>query len=125
MAERILVVDDYPAVAAVAATMATMEGYEVRVAHTGAEALAAAREFQPALIILDLMLGGPLTGEQVLARIREGSDVPVLVLSALVGDGPSFNGIANVETMAKPFKVRALSTRIAAMVRPGVTTARR
>jgi two-component system, OmpR family, response regulator len=98
-----------------------MEGYEVRVAHTGADALAQIADFDAELIILDLMLGGPLGGEDVLEHIRaSGSDVPVLVVSALVGaGGVSFDGRANVQTMAKPFKVCELSRRMASMLRTG------
>jgi DNA-binding response OmpR family regulator len=123
MGTRILVVDDYPAVAAMTASMAVMEGYQVLVAHTGREALDKVGTFDPHLVILDLMLGGPPGGEDVLAHMRDaGSRVPVLVLSALVGAGwRPLDRHANVETMAKPFKVRELSARIAAMVRAGAS----
>lgn len=118
MPGRILIVDDYAAVAAVAATMVTMEGYEACVASSGREALEALEAFEPDLVILDLMLGDSVRGEDVLDRLRaRGSKVPVLVLSALVvPGGVSFDGQPNVETMAKPFKVRDLSARVAAML---------
>lgn len=119
VSRRILVVDDYPSIATVTAMMATMEGYDVRVAHSGREALVIVEDFDPELIVLDLMLGGGLSGEEVLAAVRRREPpISVLVLSALVKNGraPAVEPGDGVDLMAKPFKVRELSTRIAGLL---------
>src|SRR2546430_14171047 len=67
--ERILVVDDEPDIIALVAYHLARSGYRVSTASTGTEALQAARDEQPALIVLDLMLP-ELSGFQVLERVR-------------------------------------------------------
>jgi two-component system phosphate regulon response regulator PhoB len=84
--KKVLIIEDYYALADIESLLCTMEGYEVKVAKSGDEGLAAFVEFQPDLVLLDLMLPGDLSGTQVLERIRSdhGSDPKVLVVSALV-----------------------------------------
>ena len=55
---RVLVVDDETALAKVVANYLTREGFTVRLAHDGPSAVRSVREFEPALIVLDLMLPG-------------------------------------------------------------------
>jgi DNA-binding response OmpR family regulator len=97
-----------------------MEGHEVRVAKSGDEGLAAVTEFNPDLVLLDLMLPGELTGTQVLERIRadRGQEPKVLVVSALVNPttAPQLEAFGNVQTLAKPFKIKELSSRIQGML---------
>src|SRR5688572_31031753 len=82
--ERILVVDDEPYIIALVAYHLARSGYRVSTAATGTEALQAARDEQPALVVLDLMLP-ELSGFEVLERMRADkalADTPVLMLTA-------------------------------------------
>ncbi len=92
----------------------------MRVAKSGDEGLTAFVEFEPDLILLDLMLPGELSGTQVLERIRadHGPDTRVLVVSALVNatTTPKLEAYGNVQTLAKPFKIKELASRIQSML---------
>jgi len=79
---RILVVDDEPSLAELLTMTLRHEGWDVRTAGDGAEALRAASEFGPDAVLLDVMLPD-LDGVEVLRRLRrEAPDVPVLFLTA-------------------------------------------
>ena len=80
-AARILLVDDEVPIQKALGPLLGSRGYEVRAASTGAQALAAVLEWQPDLIILDLGLPD-IGGTEVCRRIRETSEVPIIVLSA-------------------------------------------
>ncbi len=118
--QKVLIIEDYYALADIESLLCTMEGYEVRVAKTGDEGLTAVADFQPDLVLLDLMLPGELSGTQVLERIRSehGQDPKVLVVSALVNPATAsqLEAHGNVQTLAKPFKIKELSGRIQAML---------
>ena len=120
--KKVLIIEDYYALADIESLLCTMEGYEVKVAKSGDEGLAAFVEFQPDLVLLDLMLPGDLSGTQVLERIRSdhGSDPKVLVVSALVNasTAPKLEAYGNVLTLAKPFKIKELASRIQSMLAP-------
>jgi two-component system, OmpR family, response regulator MprA len=79
---RVLVVEDDEAIADVLRRSLRAEGHEVKSAGDGAEALTAAEQFSPDLVVLDLGLPR-LDGIEVLRRLRaDDSDVPVLILTA-------------------------------------------
>src|SRR5215469_16257787 len=78
---RVLVVEDDDAIAQVLQRSLRLEGYEVKVAVDGVVALEEAHAFLPDLVILDLGLPR-LDGIEVAKRLREGDDVPILVLTA-------------------------------------------
>ena len=117
---KVLIIEDYYALADIESLLCTMEGYEVKVAKSGDEGLAVLAEFRPDLVLLDLMLPGELSGTQVLERIRadHGRDPKVLVVSALVNPttAPGLEAYGNVQTLAKPFKIKELAARIQAML---------
>ncbi|MGD1052498.1 MAG: response regulator [Candidatus Dormibacteria bacterium] len=117
---KVLIIEDYYALADIESLLCTMEGHEVKVAKSGDEGLAAVAEFHPDLVLLDLMLPGELTGTQVLERIRaDGGQTPkVLVISALVNPATAaqLEAFGNVQSLAKPFKIKDLSARIQAML---------
>ena len=108
--KKILIIEDYYAVAGFESTLCTMEGYEVKVAKSGDEGLAMLDEFHPDLVLLDLMLPGDTNGNQVLEKM--------LVVSALINPttAPKLEALGNVETLAKPFKIKELATRIQSML---------
>src|SRR2546425_11224571 len=99
--KKILVVEDYYALADIETLLCQMEGYEVKTAKTGEEGLELIETYHPDLVILDLMLPGDLSGSQVLQKIRtDGQDEPkVLVVSALVNPttAPELERYPNVE----------------------------
>src|SRR5438067_1852729 len=114
--KKVLIIEDYYALADIESLLCTMEGYEVKVAKSGDEGLTLFEEFEPDLVLLDLMLPGELSGTQVLERIRKdhGGDAKVLVVSALVNSttAPKLEAFGNVETLGKPFKIKELASRI-------------
>ncbi len=118
--KKVLIIEDYYALADIESLLCTMEGYEVRVAKSGDDGLAAFVEFRPDLVLLDLMLPGDISGTQVLQRIRaeHGDSARVLVVSALVNatTAPELEAFGNVGTLAKPFKIKELASRIQSML---------
>jgi two-component system response regulator RegX3 len=118
--KKVLIIEDYYALADIESLLCTMEGYEVRVAKSGDEGLSVFVEFRPDLVLLDLMLPGDLSGTQVLERIRSehGDSARVLVVSALVNatTAPRLEAFGNVQTLAKPFKIKELASRIQSML---------
>src|SRR5690554_1068200 len=84
MTHRILVVDDEPDITALVAYHLAKAGHRVSTASSGPEALKAAREERPDIVVLDLMLPG-VSGYEVLAELRkreETRDVGVILLTA-------------------------------------------
>jgi DNA-binding response OmpR family regulator len=81
MANRILVVDDERIVTEVVERYLKLEGYDVRVAEDGAQALEVAREWYPNLIVLDLMLP-EIDGLEVCRQLRQDRPVPIIMLTA-------------------------------------------
>ena len=119
--ERVLVVDDEPDICALVAYHLAKAGFRVSTASTGPEALASAREEQPALVVLDLMLPG-LSGYEVLARMRadEGTrDVAVLMLTARREEEDRIRGLSlgADDYLTKPFSPQELVLRVAAILR--------
>ena len=118
--KRVLIIEDYYALADIEHLLCTMEGYEVRVAKSGDDGLAVLDEFHPDLVLLDLMLPVELSGTQLLERIRadRGPEPKVLVVSALVNPStaPKLEAYGNVQTLAKPFRIKELAARIQAML---------
>ena len=122
MQQRILIVEDEPDLASTLEYTLDREGYRTRMAATGAEALAEARRDPiPDLILLDLMLPD-LSGLEVCRRLR-GDDatrgVAILMLTAKgeeIDRGVGFEGGAD-DYVVKPFSVRELVLRVAALLR--------
>ena len=118
---RILVVDDEPDITALVAYHLAKEGYRVTTAGTGADALRAAREERPDMVVLDLMLPG-YSGFEVLAELRrreETRDVGVLLLTARKEEPDRIKGLSlgADDYLAKPFSPKELVLRVAAILR--------
>jgi two-component system response regulator MprA len=109
--------DDEPLLASIRRTLA-YEGYRVRTARTGSDALQAAREEPPDLVILDVGLPG-LDGLEVARRLRAGGGVPVLMLSARdhVSDRVAGLEAGADDYLVKPFAVEELLARVRARLR--------
>jgi two-component system, OmpR family, phosphate regulon response regulator PhoB len=119
--ERILVVDDEPDIIALVAYHLARSGYRVSTASTGTEALAAARQEQPALVVLDLMLP-ELSGFQVLERIRADralAETPVLMLTARREEPDRVQGLSlgADDYLVKPFSPQELVLRVRNILR--------
>lgn len=109
---RILVVEDVPVVLAALRTRLESEGYTVITARDGVEALEQARAVQPDLMLLDLMLPR-LSGERVCQELRGDPrirSIPVVVVSARVGEGERLRALAAGADafVAKPYDLREL-----------------
>jgi two-component system alkaline phosphatase synthesis response regulator PhoP len=114
----ILVIDDEASIRNVARAYLEHEGYEVLCAKNGPEGLKLAEERAPDLIVLDLMLPG-MDGMEVTARLRERSDVYILMLTARSDEVDRVAGlrVGADDYLTKPFSPRELSARVAAILR--------
>ncbi|MBU2536207.1 MAG: response regulator transcription factor [Chloroflexi bacterium] len=115
---RILVVDDDPEIISFVRRGLAYEGYEVDTAADGSEALAKAREKEPDLVILDIMMPG-IDGIEVSKRLRQGGDVPILMLTA---KGTVADKVVGLESgaddyLVKPFAFDELLARVRALLR--------
>ena len=82
----VLIVDDEPNIRRMVGALLGAEGYDVRDAPDGAAGLTRARESEPDVVLLDLMMPGELDGLATLAQLRESSpDVPVVMMSGRAG----------------------------------------
>jgi two-component system OmpR family response regulator len=118
-AGRVLVVDDEPNICALLSATLRLTGFDVRVASGGQEALIASAEFEPDLVILDVMLPD-LDGLEVAQRLRAaGQPVPVLFLTArdAVEDRISGLAVGGDDYVTKPFNLEEVVLRIRAILR--------
>jgi two-component system, OmpR family, response regulator MprA len=115
---RILVVDDDPRIAAAARRALVYEGFEVDVADDGRRAMDVARERLPDLVVLDVMLP-ELDGIEVCRRLREGSDVPILMLTARDAVADRVLGLDSGadDYLVKPFAHEELLARVRTLLR--------
>lgn len=118
MNERVLVVDDEMPIATVVSGYLEREGFDVRMAHTGPDAVEAAREHDPSVIILDVMLPG-FDGLEVCRRVRAFSDAYVIMLTARDEEVDKIVGLSMGadDYLVKPFSPRELLARIQAILR--------
>ena len=115
---RILVVDDEPQIRRALRAGLAAQGYDVALVATGEEALDEAALHPPALVVLDLSLPG-ISGLDVCERLREWSDVPILVLSARGQERDKVNALDRGadDYLTKPFGMDELLARIRAALR--------
>jgi two-component system OmpR family response regulator len=116
---KVLVVDDEPNISALLAATLRLIGFDVRTAAAGSEALIAAAEFEPDLVVLDVMLPD-LDGFEVAQRLRGGGrPVPVLFLTARdsVEDRISGLTVGGDDYVTKPFSLEEVVLRIRAILR--------
>ncbi|MFC5831335.1 response regulator transcription factor [Nonomuraea insulae] len=113
---RVLVVDDEPNIRALLSQTLRLVSFEVRTAETGAEAVSAAREFRPDIVVLDVMLAD-FDGFEVARRL--GESVPVLFLTARdrVEDRVQGLTLGADDYVAKPFSLEEVVLRIRAILR--------
>jgi DNA-binding response OmpR family regulator len=116
--QTVLVVEDESSIASFVALYLKNAGYAVRTASTGREALSQVAAETPALILLDLMLPD-IDGIDVCKRIRQSSDVPILMLTARDEDVDKIIGleVGADDYLTKPFNPRELVARVKSILR--------
>ncbi len=115
----ILVVDDEPEILRALRAGLMAQGYEVETAVSGTEALQKATAHVPDMIILDMVLPDGMDGLEVCRRLREWSQMPILILSAL---GQERQKVAALDLgaddyLTKPFGMDELTARVRAALR--------
>ena len=117
-ATRLLIIEDDPDIRALLSEFLTREGYEVKTLDSGRLATQTVESFAPALVVLDLMLPGE-DGLSVCRRIRQHSNVPVIMLTAKSAEVDRIVGLelGADDYLGKPFNPRELLARIRAQVR--------
>jgi two-component system phosphate regulon response regulator PhoB len=121
MSHRILVVDDEPDITALVAYHMAKAGFRVSTAGNGTDALKAAREERPDIVILDLMLPG-ISGYDILAELRkqeETREVGVILLTAKREEPDRIRGLSlgADDYLTKPFSPQELSLRVSGLLR--------
>ena len=118
MAFKILVVDDELTLRNTVKAYLEQEGYAVQTAADGRSALHTFRDFQPDLVVLDIMLP-EIDGLELLRQLRQTSDVDVIMLTAKADEADKVIGLGlgADDYVTKPFSPRELVARIKASLR--------
>ncbi|MFV1860094.1 MAG: response regulator transcription factor [Anaerolineales bacterium] len=113
-----MVVDDEPRLVSVVEAYLKQEGFEVTTASNGQEALFSARETQPDLIILDVMMP-EMDGYEFMRHHRMEAETPIILLTAKVEDDDKVIGLelGADDYVTKPFRPRELVARVRAVLR--------
>jgi DNA-binding response OmpR family regulator len=114
----VLVVDDDPQIRDLLRLYITRDGHRVVEAADGQQALTAARQREPDLVLLDVMLPG-IDGLEVCRRLRDESAVPIVLLTARSGDSDKVVGLdlGADDYVVKPFSPRELMARVRVQLR--------
>ena len=115
---RILVVEDDDTLSEVVSRYLSREGYDVAVEGSGESGLSRALEWQPDLVVLDIMLPG-IDGLEVCQRLRRSAPIPVVMLTARSTEDDRVLGLelGADDYVTKPFSPRELTARIGAVLR--------
>jgi len=116
---RILVVDDEPYLADLVSTALRYEGFDVRKAGNGREAISQVTDFRPQLVLLDVMMP-ELDGFEVATRLQaQGQRVPILFLTARDATEDKIRGLTlgGDDYVTKPFSLEELIARVRAILR--------
>ena len=122
---NILIIEDNREYATTLGANFQHEGYDVMLAHTGADGLERAKSSAPDLIVLDLMLPS-MNGFSVLQRLRDaGNSTPVLIMTALGTEGEKLRGFAlgADDYVVKPCGLLEILARVRALLRRGAPAA--
>jgi len=116
--ETILVADDEASIRRILETRLSMIGYKVVTARDGKEALKLFKDYEPDLVVLDVMMP-KLDGYGVCQELRKDSDVPIVMLTALgdVADRITGLELGADDYVVKPFSPKELEARIATILR--------
>jgi len=116
--KTVLVVDDDVKTVELVKVYLNRDGYGVLIAYDGVEALRVARESNPDLVVLDLMLPD-VDGLEVCRTLRRESDVPIIMLTARTTDQDKLTGLDSGadDYVTKPFSPKELAARVRAVLR--------
>ena len=116
--QRVLVVEDERTINQAVADRLSAEGFDVRQAYDGPAAVATAHEWEPHVVVLDVMLPG-FDGHEVCRRVQRDRPVPVLMLTARDDETDLLVGlvVGADDYLTKPFSMRELVARIRALLR--------
>jgi two-component system KDP operon response regulator KdpE len=119
MTEKLLVVDDEPRVVRLVSEVLRAMGYQVISAGAGEPALELVLLEKPDLVLLDILLPRGMDGYEVCRRLREFSDVPVIMLTAKAQDSDLLHGfeVGADDYLTKPFNAKELLARVNAVLR--------
>jgi DNA-binding response OmpR family regulator len=120
MADQILIVEDDKKTASLLSLYLEREGFQTIVAYDGQQALELAQSHKPYFVILDLMLPR-VDGWEVCRRLRQSSDVPILILTARGEEVDRISGLTLCadDYVVKPFSPREIVARVKAILRRG------
>ncbi|MBV9451752.1 MAG: response regulator transcription factor [Streptosporangiaceae bacterium] len=116
---RVLVVDDEPSLAELLSSVLRYEGWEVRTAANGAEAVRGAREFHPDAVVLDIMLPD-FSGLEVMRRLR--AEIPQICVLFLTARDAVEDRVAGItaggdDYVTKPFSLEEVLARLRGLLR--------
>jgi two-component system KDP operon response regulator KdpE len=116
---RILVVDDEPKLVRLVREVLTATGFDVMSTGSGENAVEMAALERPDLIVLDVVLSGAMDGYEVTRRVREFSDVPIIMLTAKVREADLLRGfdVGADDYLTKPFSSKELLARVRAVLK--------
>lgn len=119
MGEKILVIEDEPRVVLLVSEVLKAVGYRVVAAASGQSAIEMFALEQPDLVLLDILLPHGPDGYEVCQRIREFSNVPVIMLTAKAGESEVLRGfdVGADDYLTKPFSAKELIARVRAVLR--------
>src|SRR5512135_2910240 len=120
MEERILIVEDDKKTASLISLYLEREGFQTVVEYDGDQAIEIMQQSKPNFVILDLMLP-KIDGWEVCRRLRQVSDIPILMLTARGEEVDRVSGLTlgADDYMVKPFSPRELVARVKAILRRG------
>ena len=116
--QKILIVDDDNNIAELISLYLTKECFDTKIVNDGEEALTAFEQYNPNLILLDLMLPG-IDGYQVCREVRAKANVPIIMLTAKSDESDELTGfeLGVDEYISKPFSPKILVARVEAILR--------
>ena len=116
---RVLVVDDEPKLVRLVREVLTATGYAVMYTGSGENAVEMTALEKPDLILLDIVLSGVVDGFEVARRVREFSDVPIIMLTAKARESDLLHGfdVGADDYLTKPFSSKELLVRVRAVLK--------
>lgn len=113
MGSKILIVEDETKYAYILEKYFQNAGYEVRLADNGIKAIQEYKEFNPDVVVLDIMLPG-MNGYDIAKKIRETNDIPIIMMSALSEEQDILKGytLKIDDYVTKPFKTSILIAKV-------------
>lgn len=116
--KKILIIDDEPSITSLLHTSFTIEGYLVEFANSGVDGIIQARNFNPDIILIDIMMPD-LSGYEVIKILRNEFDIPLILFSSKTSEEEKVYGfsIGADDYIAKPFSLIELKARVDAHLR--------